>query len=287
MIVSIILIRYAEIGLKSRPVRTRFERQLKDNIVFMLSSAGIEALVRRENARLYVETDRIEQAILVLKRVFGIASLSVAEVCTSAMEDLCAKAATYSIGRIRKGQSFAVCARREGQQPYSSIDVGREVGAAILMANCDKGIRVNLGHPDVSFFIEVRDRKAYLFTSYVYCHAGLPLGSQGSVLAEVDDDRGVLSAWLMMKRGCRVYIRGQGDLSLLRNYDHRLKVAEALPTGRKAILGYVLGTRASDIRSVDVTKYGLPVFFPTIGMTDGDVRAYLDRLVWECPANSR
>ena len=51
---SILLIRYAEIGLKSAPVRRRFENQLKDNILTMLMEDGVEALVTKRGARYYV-----------------------------------------------------------------------------------------------------------------------------------------------------------------------------------------------------------------------------------------
>ena len=37
------------------------------------------------------------------------------------------------------------------------------------------------------------------------------------------------------------------------------------------IFGYVLGTRLEDVGKVDVSSYDLPVYFPTMGMTDEEV----------------
>ena len=266
---SILLIRYAEIGLKSAPVRRRFENQLKDNILTMLMEDGVEALVTKRGARYYVEATDPDAAVRSVRIVFGVASISVAEVCSSKMEDMCAVAAEYSKGRISEGQSFAVKARREGSQGYSSMDVGREVGSAIFLANEDLGVRVDLTDPEVVFYVEVRDNQAYIFQDYIRCHAGLPVGSQGKVVAHVEDDRGLVSAWLMMKRGCRVMLRGEDYLPLLRQYDPIMRAVDL--DGGRNVFGYVLGTRLEDVGKIDVSSYDLPVYFPTMGMTDDEV----------------
>ena len=269
MVVSILLIRYAEIGLKSAPVRRRFENQLKDNILTMLMEDGVEALVTKRGARYYVEATDTEAAVRSVRKVFGVASISVAEVCSSKMEDMCAVAAEYSKGRLSEGQSFAVKARREGSQGYSSMDVGREVGSAIFLANEHLGVEVDLTTPDVVFYVEVRDNQAYIFQDYIRCHAGLPVGSQGKVVAHVEDDRGLVSAWLMMKRGCRVMLRGEDYLPLLRQYDPIMRAVDQ--DGGRNVFGYVLGTRLEDVGKIDVSSYDLPVYFPTMGMTDDEV----------------
>jgi len=277
--VAVILVRYAEIGLKSTPVRTRFENRLKDNMLTMLAADRVEALVKKGEARYYVETDDVEAVIGSLRKVFGIASLSVAEVCSADLNDICKTAAQYSLGRISEGQSFAVRARREGNHhPFTSMDVGREAGSAIFIANEAKGIKVDLSNPDIIFYVEVRNNKTYIFASYVRCHAGLPIGTQGRVVAEVNDDRGVLSAWLMMKRGCKVYARGTGDIKFLVNFDPDLKDINERIDDPGKIYGFVRGTSLKDLETVDVSKYTLPVYFPTIGMTDKEVEDLLESI---------
>lgn len=265
---SILLVRYSEIGLKSTPVRKKFENMLRENMLSMLMRDGVEALVNKNGARYYVEAADTDAAVASLRRVFGIGSISVAEECASThMEDICAKAAEYSMSRLSEGQSFAVRARREGSQGYTSMDVGREAGSAIFLANEHKGVKVDLTDPDVIFYIEVRDNRAFVFGDYINCHAGLPVGSQGKILARVDDDRGMVSAWLMMKRGCRVIASGSGDLDSLSKYDTHFKVGTSHPQA----LGYVFGTSLDGIESFDVSAYDLPVFFPTVGMSDEEV----------------
>lgn len=270
--VAILLVRYSEIGLKSTPVRAKFEKILKDNMLTMLMQDGVEAFVQKKGARYYVEASDTDKAIASLRKVFGIGSISVAETCSSDMDDICSTAAKYSVGRIADNQSFAVDARREGSQGYTSMDVGREAGSAIFIANEDKHPKVDLNNPDVTFYIEVRDNKAYIFMDYIRCHAGLPVGSQGKIIADITGDRGLVSAWLMMKRGCRALCKGDNDIELLRKYDPYVKMVNE--KNAKDALGISMGLDLRDITSFDPSAYELPVFFPTIGMSDDEVAKY-------------
>ncbi len=269
---AILLTRYAEIGLKSTPVRRRFESTLKDNMLTMLMEDGVESIVTNKGARFYVEATDIDAAVRSVRKVFGIASMSVAEECTSKMEDMCQTAADYSLSRLSEGQSFAVKARREGSQGYTSLDMGREIGSAIFLANEDKGVKVDLTDPDVVFYVEARDNRAFIFQEYIRCHAGLPVGTQGKVIAYIDGtERSIVSAWLMMKRGCRIMVRGEGDYSDLKQYDSYLRAFDPGRDDEKRALGIVMGTDIDGLDSVDVSQFDLPVFFPTIGMTDDEV----------------
>lgn len=270
----VILARYSEIGLKSTPVRVKFENRLRDNMMSMLAKDRIEALVTKKDARFYIESSDTDAAVLAIRRVFGIASLSVAEVCSSDMDDICRTAAEYSLGRLNEGESFAVKARREGTHDYTSMDVGREAGSAIFLANESKGVKVDLTDPDVVFFVEVRNNKAFVFGSYIRCHGGLPIGTQGKVFAEVNNDRDILSAWLMMKRGCKVFVKGEKQ-PILEMYDPELKYSAEIPN---EILGVVMGTSFSGFENASMLTTEVPIFFPTIGMTDEEVSTLLDEI---------
>ena len=275
-----ILVRYCEIGLKSDPVRRRFEHRLQQNMVNMLVADSVEAVVRRGNARFYVETEDTDIAIASLKKVFGIASLSVARVTSPLLEDICKVTAELSVDAIADGSTFAVRARHDdGNQPYTSMDINRAVGQAILDRNSRRGISVNLNDPDTTVYIEVRCNKAYIFSDYIRCHGGLPLGSQGTVVAEVHDDRGVVSAWLMMKRGCRVAVRGDYGADVLRRYDPGLKVLSSDMSDPGRSLGRVLGISVDELDNVDMS--GIPKFFPTIGMSDSTVNQLLKEITAE------
>ena len=273
-----ILVRYCEIGLKSDPVRRRFEHRLQQNMVNMLVADSVEAVVRRGNARFYVETEDADVAIASLKKVFGIASLSVAEVTSPRLEDIRKVAAELSVDAIADNTTFAVRSRHDdGREKYTSMDINKAVGEAILDRNVGRGISVDLSDPDTTVYIEVRCGKAYIFTSYLDCHGGLPLGSQGTVVAEVHDDRGIVSAWLMMKRGCRVAVRGDYKADLLRRYEPNLKILSDDMPDPSRTLGRVLGISVDELGST-APPGSLPLFYPTIGMTDTQVQGLLEEI---------
>ncbi len=273
---AILLLRYSEIGLKGISVRNRWENRLKDNILQMLAADGVEALVTRGQARFYVEASDLDAAIRSIRKVFGVGSISIAETCANDMETICSTVAEYSKSRMVKGKTFAVKARREGGQKYTSMDLAKSCGDAIWNANLDKDPKVNLKDPDIVFWVESRPRDAFIFQDYIYCHAGLPMGSQGHVLAYVDNDRGVLSALLMMKRGCKVVVRGEYGLDILREYDPNLKVVDDNYITAGRVLGFVKGFGLDDIEGFDPSEYALPIFFPTVGMSDSEVEERLE-----------
>ena len=273
---AILLLRYSEIGLKGISVRNRWENRLKDNILQMLAADGVEALVTRGQARFYVEAADLDAAIRSIRKVFGVGSISIAETCSNDMETICSTVAEYSKSRMVKGKTFAVKARREGGQKYTSMDLAKSCGDAIWNANLDKDPKVNLKDPDIVFWVESRPRDAFIFQDYIYCHAGLPMGTQGHVLAYVDNDRGVLSALLMMKRGCKVIVRGEYGLDLLREYDPNLKVVDDNYVTAGRVLGFVKGYGLDDIEDYDPSGFDLPVFFPTVGMSDSEVEERME-----------
>ena len=273
-----VLVRYCEIGLKSTPVRRRFESQLRENILSMFARDRLEALMTFGDARFFIETDEPDRCIESLRRVFGVASASIVVPCTSDLEDICRTAAEFSRGRMTEGQTFAVRARREGTHPDTSQIVGREAGSAIFIENQHLGISVNLNKPDKTFYIEIRNNKGYVFDEYVACPGGLPMGTQGRVLAKLNGERSILSAWMMMKRGCRVWVDSADET--LGMYDPALRVLEDLDDDspiNKDIMGHVLGMSIDEFDGSALIGR-MPTFTPTIGMTDAEVADMLDRV---------
>lgn len=284
-IVDVILVRYAEVGLKSTGVRRYFESILIDNMLTALASHGLEALVTSEQGRIYVTTDRIVDALPIIRRVFGVASVSPALVGDSAMEEMQRLAAEYARQVLKEGQSFAVKARREGNHPYKSMDVGREVGSAIFLANEDKGVRVDLTRPDVTFYVEVREKKAYLFSEYLSGPGGLPMGSQGKAVAVVEDERDALAAWMLMKRGCRVIVHAPSPFApffLLKEWDPKLKVviSSDLPrTVRESkALAVVYGCTLQEMEAIRALPSEPPAFFPLMAMEEDEVLKHLEKV---------
>ena len=275
---DLILVRYAEMGLKSTAVRRRFEKVLTGNILASLARNGIEAVVRSERGRIYDSTDRVPEALAPISRVFGVSSLSAAMETLADMESVRSLAVSYSREVIDRGSKFALRVRRTGSHPFTSMDVARDVGAAVLEANSDRQASVDLDSPDIELRIEIRNRRAFVFSEIIRGPGGLPMGSQGAVLAVVEEPRDAVAAWLMMKRGCKVMVAAKHDsypVSVLARWDPELKVVEQelVPQLVRAHhpLAVVFGYRIGDIEKTKELALTLPAFYPVVGMSEEEI----------------
>lgn len=201
----VLLVRYGEIGLKSRPVRRRFEQALQENIERALEQEGVDGIITRIPGRLLVETQNPGPAQRVLSRVFGLTSLSPARIVASELATLLPEIARYfdELAADRpQARTLALRVRRSGQHTYTSQDVARQGGGAILDRPGMERWKVDLETADIELYVEIRDHQAFLFHERVECPGGLPLGTQGKVVVLLKDLHSLIAAWLMMKRGC-------------------------------------------------------------------------------------
>jgi len=120
-------------------------------------------------------------------------------------------------------RAFAVRARRRGTHSWSSYDLACAVGDLLREA----GGTVNLSDPEVTAEVRVRDGVAAVLAGVDPGPGGLPVGSQGGVLALLSGGiDSPVAAWMMMSRGCRVdYLHFMLDCA---QGDHALSVGRAL-----------------------------------------------------------
>jgi thiamine biosynthesis protein ThiI len=283
---ALILIRYGEMGLKSRSVRARFESIFKENIKDFFVRAKIECVLSSDWGRIYLRTDREGESSEVLRHIFGIVSVSPVKECPSGMDEISREVAEYSRGLLKKGQTFGIRARRTGDHGYTSMQVAQLTGEAVLDANRDKSVRVNLSKPDVEIHIEVRKNHCYIFSEVIRCAGGLPLGTQGRVVAVFSEDnaRSAAAAWLMMKRGCRTHIAcNDGSdkwIGGLEKWDTHLHVHETDREGWKSAVelagkigadGLVTEEGLDAPGRLAAKDAGLPVFYPLIGLDENEI----------------
>ncbi len=200
--VRTIIVRYGEIALKSEPVRRRFERQLIENI--KLSLKGLNYELRRERGRIFIGTRRPNVATKRLAKIPGIASAS-SSLRTNATID---SITSVVVGKAKKilspGMTFAIRTSRVGEHPFSSRDVNVSAGSAVLAEV--NGVRVNLSTPERRIFVEIRGMDAYVFTKIVNGTGGLPIGTQGCVVALFSGSlNSSVSSYFTMKRGCMLH----------------------------------------------------------------------------------
>jgi len=191
-----------EITIKGRGTRERFEQLLLRNLDDALRTHSIPYKLRRERGRIFIYAENERRAAEILRHVFGVKSLSIAhEVEFKGLEDLVEKAEGFFASKVR-GRAFAVRARRAGKHDFTSMDVEKALGAALLKY----GGRVDLEEPEVTAFVEIRGARAYLYTEVLKAYGGLPVGSEGRVLALVSGGfDSPIAAWYMLRRGAEVH----------------------------------------------------------------------------------
>ena len=195
---GLVLVRYGELALKSPPVRRDFESSLRRNIVQQFAREGLELRLGSDRGHLYAEVADPGPAVRILRRVFGVTSVSVVHEVATERDLLRAKLLELAGPRLAPGASFAVRARRVGSHPFTSQELARDLGSDVLEAFPDRGLRVDLTHPQVELFVEVRGPRTYLYFDRLSGPGGLPLGVAGNLVALVDGPRGALGAYLMM-----------------------------------------------------------------------------------------
>jgi thiamine biosynthesis protein ThiI len=198
---DLVIIRYGEIGLKAKETRKRFENTLIKNIRNVLKNEKIHHEIKRELGRIYVYTDEINETISFLKRIFGITSVSPAVYTKSSIILMSRIAVHISKLMLSKDKNFALRVSRFGEHAFSSRDVAVKIGNDIVKST---KANVNLNNPDFELFIEIRNEYTYFYTEKIRGIGGLPLGTQGKVLALVNNFQSILAAWYIMKRGCDI-----------------------------------------------------------------------------------
>ncbi len=283
---ALLLVRYGELALKSPPVRREFEQRLQRNILDQFVAEGVSCRLRADHGHIYVECEAASPAVRLLRRVFGVTSLSVVEEVPTERAAIRDRLFALAEPKLVAGSSFAVRARRTGQHPFTSQELARDLGAEILGRCTDRGLRVDLDHPAVELFVEVRGPRTYLYTDRVAGPGGLPLGVAGQVVALVDGRRGALGAYLMMKRGCRcaVVAAGEGQALVrgtLGRFDPKAVIQfTELPSEQPTLEELAKSTRAEAVvlpLSVDDYPHAREhwgdrvVFSPTVGLSDEEV----------------
>ncbi len=201
---DVILVRYDELALKSKKVRARYEQILVKNIKAMLNTDGSSySEVSKEMGRVFIHSEDAN-ALKSAAKVFGVVSASPAYTGEPTLESAAQLCAEVAANILMEGQSFAIRARRAGTHVFTSRDVAVSCGNAVFQ-KVNKNIRVDLDNPDVEIFVEVRQDKAYVFTESLKGVGGLPMGTQGRMVALISGGiDSPVAAWLMMKRGCEI-----------------------------------------------------------------------------------
>jgi len=197
-----VLVAYSEIALKSRYVRSQLERNLVEDIKTILTRNGYDDFqVLRRFGRIYVDNAKEGMAELISK-IFGVANTMPAQKTTSEINNITELTVNVALDQLKQGQSFAIRSKVIGEHTFGSQDLAVKTGSAVMEGLKDRNISVNLTKPNLTIYIEVRDKDAFIYNKILKGVGGLPYGTQGKLVSlfsgGIDSP---VATWMIMKRG--------------------------------------------------------------------------------------
>jgi len=196
---------FPEITIKSKPVRQRFIRQLRDNLKKLIKPIDPAMAIQKSWDRIEITLDteneqKQQQVIDLLQRTPGICNfLQVIDYEWQGMEDAFEKTQLH-YGDQLPGRTFAVRMKRSGQHDFTSADAERTIGG-MLKKHCGPE-KVSLDNPDVMIRLELRQDRLSIVLNQFDGIGGFPLGTQDGVLSLISGGfDSTVSSYLCTKRG--------------------------------------------------------------------------------------
>ncbi|MEZ5501790.1 MAG: tRNA uracil 4-sulfurtransferase ThiI [Halioglobus sp.] len=200
---------FPEIVMKSKPVRRQFVRQLEENLRAVLGAIDPEVVLERSWDKLRVRSRQRDRAVLArlveaMCNTPGI--IHVLEVQEHALPepDAIVEHILPVYAPRLDGRSFAVRCKRSGQHTFTSLDVERQVGGALLARTGATG--VDLKRPDVTVELEISRDRLFVVGARHHGLGGYPVGSLDPVLSLISGGfDSPVASFLAMKRGMRTH----------------------------------------------------------------------------------
>ena len=201
------LIKYAEIATKGKN-RYLFEDALVSNINYQLKNVDGKFHVRKEQGRIYVETEGeydYDETVAALQRVFGIVGICPVILVEDegfdrlAEEVIAHVEATYS----DKNFTFKVDSRRARKNyPMMSMEINAAIGERVLDAFPET--KVDVHNPQVLIRIEIRNQ-INIYSVEIPGPGGMPLGTAGRAMLLLSGGiDSPVAGYMIAKRGVTI-----------------------------------------------------------------------------------
>lgn len=202
---------FPEITIKSKSVRKRMVRLLRNNLKTLCTHQGLSVDVLDMWDAISIVLNNADDAAQktvadILSNTPGIAhSFQVDEYAFTSLDDAYAHLHRAYIERIA-GKRFCVRIKRVGKHDFTSQEAEMLFGGKLLEDSQATHSSVSLKQPDVVVRAEIKQDRIHIITRRIEGLGGYPLGTQGDVLSLISGgyDSGV-SSYMMMRRGLKTH----------------------------------------------------------------------------------
>ena len=198
-----LLLKLGEVVLKGLN-RRAFEDRLLSNVSRRLRRCGSFQVYVRQST-IYAEPLSadcdMDAAFAAAQQIFGIARVARAMPCERDPQAIAETAAKYLSGEFAKARTFKVETKRADKRfPMNSIQVSQAVGG--LLAEMFPEVRAEMRNPDLTVYVEIREKAAYAHTPSVPGAGGLPVGMGGRALSLLSGGLdSPVASWMIARRG--------------------------------------------------------------------------------------
>lgn len=200
---EMLLLKLGEVVLKGQNRRS-FEDRLVTNVRRRLKKCGsFQVYVRQSTiyAEPVNESCDMEAAYRAARQVFGVVSVARAVPCEKTVPAIVETARTYLADAFAQAGSFKVESKRADKNyPMNSIQVSQAVGGDL--AELFPGVAVDVHSPELTVYVEIREKYAYVHAPAVPGSGGLPVGMGGHAVSLLSGGLdSPVSSWMMARRG--------------------------------------------------------------------------------------
>ena len=197
------LLKLGEVVLKGLNRRS-FEDKLVSNVRWRLKKHGSFHVYIRQST-IYVEPQKedcdMEAAWKSCCQVFGVVAVARAVPCEKTVEAIVETAKTYLADDFAKAKSFKVESKRADKQfRLNSIQISQAVGGDL--AEAFPHVTVDVHKPDLTVYVEIREKFAYVHAPAVPGAGGLPIGMGGHAVSLLSGGLdSPVSSYMIARRG--------------------------------------------------------------------------------------
>lgn len=197
-----LLLKCGELILKGLN-RYKFEDKLIATVRKRLAPCG-QYSVYNIQSTIYVEPidgAPMDKALDVCRRIFGFVTICKACSCEKSVEAIKAAAVEYLRETMQETVTFHARARRSDKKfPLTSPQLSAEVGGALIEAYPQ--LKVKMDGAQTTVYIEVRDKRAFVYADREHGAGGLPTGANGKALLLLSGGiDSPVAGYMMAKRG--------------------------------------------------------------------------------------
>ena len=197
------LLKLGEVVLKGLNRRS-FEDRLLSNTRRRMKACGNFNIYMRQST-IYVEPKDdscdLEAAYEACQQIFGVVAVARAVPCEKSVEAIVATAKEYLAGEFAQAKTFKVESKRADKHFYlNSIQISQAVGGEL--AEAFPSVSVDVHKPDLTVYVEIREKFAYVHAPSVPGAGGLPIGTGGHAVSLLSGGLdSPVSSWMIARRG--------------------------------------------------------------------------------------